>query len=45
MMKTWLKRTALAGCLALAPLPALAAGGSIVVTYKDDIATLDPAIG
>jgi peptide/nickel transport system substrate-binding protein/oligopeptide transport system substrate-binding protein len=45
MMKNWLKQTALAGCLALAPLPSLAAGGSIVVTYKDDIATLDPAIG
>ena len=45
MMQNWLKRTALAGCLAFAPLPVLAAGGSIVVTYKDDIATLDPAIG
>jgi ABC-type transport system substrate-binding protein len=45
MMQNWLKRTALAGCLALLPLPAMATGGSIVVTYKDDIATLDPAIG
>jgi ABC-type transport system substrate-binding protein len=45
MMKTWLKRTALAGCLAFTPLPALAAGSMVVVTYKDDIATLDPAIG
>ncbi len=45
MLKNWLKRTALAGCLALSPLPALAAGDTVVVTYKDDIATLDPAIG
>jgi ABC-type transport system substrate-binding protein len=45
MITHWLKRTALAGCLALLPFPVLAAGGSIVVTYKDDIATLDPAIG
>jgi ABC-type transport system substrate-binding protein len=45
MSKEWLKRTALAGLIALSPLPAFAAGSSIVVTYKDDIATLDPAIG
>jgi ABC-type transport system substrate-binding protein len=44
-MKTWLKRTALAGCLALLPLPAIATGKTVVVTYKDDIATLDPAVG
>ncbi len=45
MLKTWLTRTALAGFLALAPVSAMAAGGTITVTYKDDIATLDPAIG
>ncbi len=45
MLKNWLKQAALAGCLALSPLPALAAEGTITVTYKDDIATLDPAIG
>lgn len=50
MLKTWLTRTALAGFLALAPMgagaqDAPAMGGTITVTYKDDIATLDPAIG
>lgn len=50
MLKTWLTRTALAGFLALAPSgagaqDAPAMGGTITVTYKDDIATLDPAIG
>ena len=52
MTKTWLKTTtaALALTVTLATLPALAAetpvqGGTIVVTYKDDMATLDPAIG
>lgn len=50
MLKTWLTRTALAGFLAIAPFAASAQdtptmGGEIVVTYKDDIATLDPAIG
>jgi ABC-type transport system substrate-binding protein len=45
MSKNWLKRTALAGLVALSPLPALAAGSMVTVTYKDDIATLDPAIG
>lgn len=52
MNKTWLKTTtaALALTAALAGLPARAAdapvrGGTIVVTYKDDMATLDPAIG
>lgn len=45
MSKTWLKRTALAGMIALSPLAAHAAGTNVVITYKDDIATLDPAIG
>jgi peptide/nickel transport system substrate-binding protein/oligopeptide transport system substrate-binding protein len=45
MMKNWLKRTALAGLVALSPLPTWAAGSTVTVTYKDDIATLDPAIG
>src|SRR5688572_15306052 len=38
---------ALAFCLALSPASAQEArpGGSIVGTYKDDVATLDPAIG
>ncbi|WP_131114338.1 ABC transporter substrate-binding protein [Lichenihabitans psoromatis] len=52
MTMTWLKTTtaALALTTALAVLPAKAAdvpvqGGTIIVTYKDDMATLDPAIG
>jgi len=54
MLKTLLRSTALVAAIALAPaiVPALtspamaqAQGGDIVVTYKDDIATLDPAIG
>src|SRR6195952_3533526 len=54
MTKTFLRQAALAAMLATTSLvPALAAhaadkpadGGKIVVTYKDDIATLDPAIG
>ena len=52
MTKDWLKTTTavLALSAALAGLPARAAdmpvqGGTIVVTYKDDMATLDPAIG
>src|SRR5688572_24998299 len=45
MLKHLLPRTALAGALALSPLTALAAGSTVVVTYKDDVATLDPAIG
>ncbi|MBZ5759411.1 MULTISPECIES: ABC transporter substrate-binding protein [Rhizobium] len=54
MTKTFLRRAALAAMLATTSLvPALAVqaadkpvdGGKIVVTYKDDIATLDPAIG
>ncbi|UDL94017.1 ABC transporter substrate-binding protein [Lichenihabitans sp. PAMC28606] len=52
MTMTWLKTTtaALALTTAMAVLPAKAAdvpvqGGTIIVTYKDDMATLDPAIG
>jgi peptide/nickel transport system substrate-binding protein/oligopeptide transport system substrate-binding protein len=50
LTRTWLRRTALATLIVSAPLPVLAQetpkqGGDIVVTYKDDIATLDPAIG
>lgn len=53
MTKPWLKLTTAA--LALAAISALSPtayaddkpvqGGSIIVTYKDDMATLDPAIG
>ena len=42
-----MKKLLLAGVAALAigaAAPALAAG-DIVITYKDDVATLDPAIG
>ncbi len=50
MLRRLLKTTALAGLIALAAPAAFATdtpsqGGDIVVTYKDDIATLDPAIG
>lgn len=54
MTNAFLKRTALAAMLATSALvPAIAAhaadaaasGAKIIVTYKDDIATLDPAIG
>jgi peptide/nickel transport system substrate-binding protein len=50
MFKRWLRNTTIATVLVLAPLPAFAQdtpqqGGDIIVTYKDDIATLDPAIG
>ncbi|MDQ0394477.1 ABC transporter substrate-binding protein [Labrys monachus] len=49
MLKNLLKYTALATVLALAPAAAQAEtpnrGGTITVTFKDDIATLDPAIG
>ena len=53
MRKDWLKMTTAAILLSVAgglAAPALAEdapvqGGSIVVTYKDDMATLDPAIG
>ena len=51
-MKHWLTSTALALTLALpataqdyTPDPNARAGGDIVITYKDDVATLDPAIG
>ena len=51
-MTKWLISTALVLTLALpvmaqdyTPDPAAKAGGSITVTYKDDVATLDPAIG
>ncbi|WP_275786273.1 ABC transporter substrate-binding protein [Pararhizobium gei] len=50
MFKRWLRHTTVAAALAFAPLTAFAQdapkqGGDIVITYKDDIATLDPAIG
>lgn len=51
-MRHWLTSTALALTLATgaiaqdyAPDPAARPGGDIVITYKDDVATLDPAIG
>ncbi len=51
-MTKWLASTALVLTLALpamaqdyTPDPNAKAGGSITVTYKDDVATLDPAIG
>ncbi|MFS8050065.1 ABC transporter substrate-binding protein [Rhizobium sp. BR 314] len=50
MFKSWLLRTTTAAMLAFTPLAGHASdqptqGGSITVTYKDDITTLDPAIG
>ncbi|MGO4438985.1 ABC transporter substrate-binding protein [Rhizobium sp. RAF56] len=53
MKKTFLRQAALAAMLATTALaPAVSAhaeaaakGGNIIVTFKDDIATLDPAIG
>ena len=50
MFKNWLKYSTVAMALAMTPVPSWAQdapkqGGEIVVTYKDDIATLDPAIG
>jgi ABC-type transport system substrate-binding protein len=50
MLKNWLKISTIATTLAFMPLPAWSddtpkQGGDIVITYKDDIATLDPAIG
>ncbi|MBP1857800.1 ABC transporter substrate-binding protein [Rhizobium herbae] len=50
MFKRWLRNSTIAMALAFMPLPAFAQdaikqGGDIVITYKDDIATLDPAIG
>ena len=50
-MKTLLASTALIAALSLpalaqeTPDPAAKPGGTITVTYKDDVATLDPAIG
>ncbi|HQU69256.1 MAG TPA: ABC transporter substrate-binding protein [Albidovulum sp.] len=49
-MKTWLTSTAIALTLAFPVLaeeldPNAKPGGAIVITYKDDVATLDPAIG
>lgn len=50
MFRNWLLATTTAALLAFVPLTGHAAdtapqGGDIVVTYKDDITTLDPAIG
>ncbi|SES28181.1 ABC transporter substrate-binding protein [Rhizobium sp. NFR03] len=50
MLKRWLRQTTIAVTLAVTPVCAFAQdapaqGGDIVITYKDDIATLDPAIG
>ncbi|UIJ82730.1 ABC transporter substrate-binding protein [Rhizobium leguminosarum] len=50
MFKRWLQQMTMATMVALAPLSVMAEqtpkqGGDIVVTYKDDITTLDPAIG
>lgn len=51
-MKKWLTSTALVCTLALpafaqdyTPDPNAKQGGTIIITYKDDVATLDPAIG
>ena len=51
-MKKWLVGTAIALTLALpavaqdyTPDPNARSGGGIIITYKDDVATLDPAIG
>ncbi|WP_428427012.1 ABC transporter substrate-binding protein [Pararhizobium sp.] len=50
MFKRWLRHSTIAMALAFIPLPAFAQdtikqGGDVVITYKDDIATLDPAVG
>ncbi|MDB5525357.1 MAG: putative substrate-binding transporter protein [Rhizobium sp.] len=50
MFKRWLLGTTTAAMMAFMPFAATAQdtisqGGDIVVTYKDDITTLDPAIG
>jgi ABC-type transport system substrate-binding protein len=45
MFKRWLLGTTIAVVAMLSPLAASAEGKDIVVTYKDDITTLDPAIG
>ncbi|NRA89157.1 MAG: ABC transporter substrate-binding protein, partial [Rhizobiales bacterium] len=47
-MKNWLKLTVASAAILAASNMAFAGenhGGSIVVTYKDDVSTLDPAIG
>jgi ABC-type transport system substrate-binding protein len=48
-MKYWLRSTVFATMVALTPLAASAQqpqrGGTMTVTFKDDVATLDPAIG
>jgi ABC-type transport system substrate-binding protein len=48
-MRQFLRMSTMAALLALMPLAAKAdtpkQGGSIIVTFKDDMATLDPAIG
>lgn len=47
-MQTWMIRATMAAVLAWAPAALADApkpGGAIVVTFKDDMATLDPAIG
>jgi ABC-type transport system substrate-binding protein len=50
MFRQWLLATTTAAMVAMMPFAAsaedkIAQGGDIVVTYKDDITTLDPAIG
>src|ERR1700745_2752613 len=50
MNRNWLKRAAMApvlsaGLTTFARADTPTQGGTIVVTYKDDMATLDPAIG
>jgi ABC-type transport system substrate-binding protein len=45
MFKRWLLGTTIALVTMLSPLAASAEGKDIIVTYKDDITTLDPAIG
>ncbi|UGX89153.1 ABC transporter substrate-binding protein [Phyllobacterium meliloti] len=50
MLKRWLRNTTMATALLITPLPAWAQetpqqGGDVLITYKDDIATLDPAVG
>ena len=50
MLRRWLLGTTTAALVALMPFAAsaqekISQGGDITVTYKDDITTLDPAIG
>jgi len=45
MFKRWLLGTTMAAAVIFTPLAAMAEGKDIIVTYKDDITTLDPAIG